>query len=263
MTRTMLPDESADALANILLRAHRGGPLADDAPLAAAIPAHDAAYGVQERLFARLDPSPGPPRWWKSGAATRADTPLHAPLPAPGIRTDGAQLADLALWQPLVEAEVALRLGRSVSPQEARALSPAGAAALVDGIAVAIELLGFRWAAGRRAPLPLKLADLLSHGALVLGRFQPFSASAAPDWATLGGQVLIGGAEPFEFRGSLGIVDPLWVLPAWLRHATRHGDTLPAGTVVTTGSWCGLREAAPGDTVAVAFDGLGAVSARL
>jgi 2-keto-4-pentenoate hydratase len=51
--------------------------------------------------------------------------------------------------------------------------------------------------------------------------------------------------------------DPTCVLDAWLRHATADGATLRAGTVVTTGSWCGMLEAAAGDAVEVAFDGIG------
>ena len=35
--------------------------------------------------------------------------------------------------------------------------------------------------------------------------------------------------------------DPAGVLPAWLKHATRGGRSVPAGTVVTTGAWGGLH----------------------
>jgi 2-keto-4-pentenoate hydratase len=38
---------------------------------------------------------------------------------------------------------------------------------------------------------------------------------------------------------------------------------LPAGTVVTTGTWCGLLPARAGDEVEVQFDGIGAASVRL
>jgi 2-keto-4-pentenoate hydratase len=51
--------------------------------------------------------------------------------------------------------------------------------------------------------------------------------------------------------------DPCYVLLAWLRHATRHGHCVRAGTVVTTGTWCGMPPAAAGDRVVVEFPGIG------
>jgi len=53
------------------------------------------------------------------------------------------------------------------------------------------------------------------------------------------------------------------VLPQWLRHATRQGATVPAGSVVTTGTWVGMLPAQAGDEVAVDFAGIGSASLRL
>ena len=36
----------------------------------------------------------------------------------------------------------------------------------------------------------------------------------------------------------------------------------PAGTVVTTGTWCGVLHATAGDRVVVAFDGIGRAEVR-
>ena len=57
------------------------------------------------------------------------------------------------------------------------------------------------------------------------------------------------------FTGSLSVRAPTAVLVPWLRHLTRHGDTVPAGTVVTTGTWCGLLPVTRGERVTVRFDG--------
>jgi 2-keto-4-pentenoate hydratase len=59
------------------------------------------------------------------------------------------------------------------------------------------------------------------------------------------------------------MADPAFVLVPWLRHATRDGASVPAGTVVTTGTWCGLLDAQPGDSVRVVFDGIGEASVAL
>ena len=57
--------------------------------------------------------------------------------------------------------------------------------------------------------------------------------------------------------------DALGTETAPLRHATRHGETVPRGTVVTTGTWCGMLAAKEGDLVRVAFDGIGEASVQL
>ena len=57
--------------------------------------------------------------------------------------------------------------------------------------------------------------------------------------------------------------DPAFVLLAWLRHLTRDGHAVAAGTVVTTGTWVGILDAVAGDRVDVAFAGIGAASVQL
>ena len=97
------------------------------------------------------------------------------------------------------------------------------------------------------------------------GPWLPWDAGrvAAHDWATQACTVTVDGDVRAAVRGSHALGRPDWGLAAWLRHATTAGwyagGTVPAGTVVTTGSWAGLVSAAPGADVRVAFDGLGAV----
>lgn len=252
--------ESLDAVVQDLLRAHGGGPAADDRAAQACVSSVDDAYAVQERLLAALGAPPGVARYWKSGGPSRADAMRHAPLPLAGVRRSGDALAGLHLRHRWIEAEVALRVGRSVTPDMAQALAPGDAPALVDAMCVSIEVVDTRWASARQAPPLLKLADLLVHGALVLGDFLPFSPRA---WDAQECRVRVGASGWQSFRGSLGVGDPAWVLPQWLRHATRHGATVPAGTVVSTGSWCGLLEANAGDLVVAEFPGLGTASVQL
>ncbi len=59
------------------------------------------------------------------------------------------------------------------------------------------------------------------------------------------------------------MADPAFVLPAWLRHATRAGDVVAAGSVVTTGTWCGIVPSAAGDLVRVEFPGIGSAAVQL
>jgi 2-keto-4-pentenoate hydratase len=141
----------------------------------------------------------------------------------------------------------------------AQHLAPAAAVALIDAMSVSIEIVDSRWAQAREAPALHKLADLQSHGALVLGDWQPMRAV---DWASQPCELQIGTQRQF-FTGTHSLGDPTWLLPDWLRHATREGAVLPAGTVVTTGTWCGLPLAQTGDAVRAIFEGIGEARVQL
>lgn len=215
----------------------------------------DAAYAVQARVAEALRWFDGPPRHWKSGGPSREAVQTHAPLPPAGV---WASPADARAWPwhaRGIEAEVALRLAEPVDARRAASLDLDGARALVDAMAVAIEVVDSRWAEALDAPPLAKLADLQSHGAFVVGGWVAFDA--ARDWSAQRCEVQIGAQAPQAFVGTHAMADPAFVLPGWLRHATRGGHTLPAGTVVTTGTWCGLLAAQPGDAVTVRFDGIG------
>jgi len=226
------------------------------------LPDADTAYAVQDAVAQTLGWFDGDvPRHWKSGGASLA-TQSHAPLPPPGV---WASPADARAWPFItvrgIEAEIALRLARDVDASLAAALDLGAARALVDAMCVSIELVDTRWQDGLNAPLLTRLADLQSHSALVLGAWLPFTP--ARDWAAQPCRVQIGTQPLFEGRGSHAIGDPAAVLPAWLRHATRGSRTVPAGTVVTTGTWCGLLTAQAGDAVEVVFDGIGQARVQL
>jgi 2-keto-4-pentenoate hydratase len=225
------------------------------------LPDAAAAYAVQAAVARALGPDDGgPARHWKSGGASRHATPTHAPLPARGVWASPADARTWPLHSRGIEAEIALRLGRDVSPARAAALEPDSAAALVDAMCVSIEIVDSRWTEGLDAPPLAKLADLQSHGALVLGAWLPFTPR---DWTRQRCRVHIGTRALHEFTGTHGLADPAFVLPAWLRHATREGATVPAGTVVTTGTWCGILPAQAGDLITAEFPGIGSAAVQL
>jgi 2-keto-4-pentenoate hydratase len=248
-------------IADALVEARRSHRPADALALAASLVTPADAYRAQALVRQQLAGEPTAfPAHWKSGGPSRAAEATHAPLPHAGV---WASPADARAWPfnfRLIEVEIALRLGRDVSAAQAGALTQEAARALVDAMAVSIEIVDSRWRQGVESPALLKLADLQSHGALVLGDWVPF---AQRDWMAQSCSVRIGSGAAQEFRGTHSMADPAWVLPAWLRHATRDGETVPAGTVVTTGTWCGMLPAAPGDLVTARFDGVGEASAQL
>jgi 2-keto-4-pentenoate hydratase len=229
-----------------------------------ALPDAAAAYRTQALVAQALGWADlQPPRHWKSGGPTVA-AQTHAPLPPPGIFESGAELSDWPfLTARIVEAEVALRLGRDVDAALAASLGEgddATAQALVDATCVSIELCDSRWTSGFDSPPLARLADLQSHAALVLGAWMPFQAH---DWSQQACRVRIGSGDTREFRGTHSLGSPVRVLPAWLRHATQGGTVLRAGTVVTCGTWCGTLPAQAGDKVRVGFDGIGEAHVQL
>lgn len=257
----MAPTASVAAVAAALLQARRERRPVDARPLALALHTADDAYAVQAQVAAGLEAaSDAFPRHWKSGGPSRDAVPTHAALPPAGV---WASPADGSGWHGnlrLIEVEIALRLAQPVGPAQAADLRVGAAASLVDAMCVSIEWVDSRWQQGVASPALLKLADLQSHGALVLGAWQPV---APRDWAQQAVQVAVGAQPAQSFRGTHAMGDPLWVLPAWLRHVTRHGQTVPAGTVVTTGTWCGMLPAQRGDRVRAVFEGIGEAQLRL
>jgi 2-keto-4-pentenoate hydratase len=245
-----------DALAvsrttNLLLTARLTG----QAQTASILPNLASAYAVQAAVGETLGWfKDGAPRYWKSGGASRDTALTHAPLPSAGIHASPADLRQAPFHFRGIEAEIALRIGEPIDVTRAAIDRPP----FVDAMCVAIEVVDSRWSAGMEAAPLVKLADLQSHGALVLGEWIPF---VARDWTVQCGRVEIGSIV-HQFNGTHALDDPAWGLTTWMRHAASQGLLIPAGTVVTTGTWCGLRMAEPGDSVLVSFEGIGEVSVR-
>ncbi|MBC5782738.1 fumarylacetoacetate hydrolase family protein [Ramlibacter sp. USB13] len=251
---------SSQPLADALVRAHRESHTIAAAPFESALQDAEQAYQVQDAVARAMGWFDRPvPQHWKSGGPSRSATLTHAGLPPQHVWSSPADARGTHFNWRLIEAEVALRLGRDVAPGDAAAFNPAAAHQWLDGMCVSMEIVDSRWE-NRAATALLKLADLQSHGALVLGAWKPFSPR---DWSQQACTVQVGDAAPQSFQGTHSLGDPAWLLPIWLRHVTRHGATVPKGTVVTTGTWCGMLEAKAGDRVKAVFEGIGEAEVQL
>ncbi|MFD0667192.1 2-keto-4-pentenoate hydratase [Ramlibacter sp. MAHUQ-53] len=248
MNTAFAPLPIADALA----RAWQGA----DRLANAEVPVADAAqaYAVQDQLIARLGPVAG----WKVGAANDQAEPNCAPLPASVVVSQGTPVAVPARSLRGMELEVAVRLGADLLPGDAL-LPPEAIAAAIDAVMPALEIVDTRLAEGRNAPVPAKLADLQSHGALVLGA--PVKADLrAIDLRTLRTQLWFDGQCVADTTGGHVAPDVMRLI-AWLaRHAQARGLPLRAGQVITTGTCTGLILAPAGARVEGEVAGLGRVA---
>lgn len=216
----------------------------------------DGAFAIQDATVAKLGAIGG----WKVGAKGIATEPSCAPLPAAGILSSSAVLQG-ARWQLRgVELEVAFRLGRDLDPR-GRMLSRAEIAAAIDQVLPAIEVVETRLADWRQSAPLAQLADLQSHGALVLGA-PAGVAPASVDLRELKAYLAFDGQAVASAHGANPAAD-VWRLLAWLAlHCSERGSPLRAGQVVTTGSCTGMLFAPEGAAVLGQLAGIGQVELR-
>lgn len=217
-----------EALIHALAACHRDGTRLHAADWTGAVRDEADAYAVQDgvarALGWRLDR-------WKSGGAGARGPFSHSPVnPVAGTALLG------------LEAEVALRVGADGSP---------------EAMCIAVELVASRWAEGLDAPALLRMADHQSNAGLLLG---PWQSWRTLDWANMAWRLALPGQPDVVRTGGHSLANPAGVLAAWLKHATRHGATVPAGTVVTTGAWGGLHPWTGEARGTLSFEGLGEFS---
>lgn len=239
----MSPTPATHRLADLiraLATSHRDGIPLDATAWTEAVCDERDAYAVHDGVAHALG---WPATRWKSGGAGPQGPFSHSPVaPEPAAALLG------------VEAEVALRLARDISPEAAQAPLEPG---VIDAMCIAVECIASRWQQALDAPALLRMADFQSNAGLLLGTWQPWQPL---DWAHLPWRLSLAGEPDVVRSGGHSLADPSGVLAAWLRHATRQGDTVRAGTVVTTGAWGGVHRCTGRATGTLAIEGLGAFS---
>ncbi len=254
-----------DAIAQTLLTARRTQTPADATPFMGQLKSVAEALAVQDIVLAALAPQQAPiSRHWKSGGPSRTAEILNTALLDSGIWKNPAQAGHHHFNLRLIEIEIGFKTKHAVTPAQALNMTQEQGHALIEAFTVTIEIVDSRWQQGNDTEALLKLADMQSHGALVVGQWQPYGEQEARrDWSKQRCTVKIGDQAPLEFIGTHSMQDPRWVIPSWVQHATAKGQTLTAGSIVTTGSWSGVPAAQAGDLVVAQFDGIGSVSIQL
>jgi 2-keto-4-pentenoate hydratase len=242
------------AVARHLLRAHNG---AVTVPHAQVLPPDAAAaYCVQDEIMRGLGPIGG----WKVGAKDPAMQPGCAPLPASGLFPTGATLLGPPWRMRGIEVEVAFRLGRDLIPGDGE-LEAATMREAIECVLPVIEVVETRLA-GWRSSAPLaQLADLQSHGGLLIGEPSPLHPSEL-DLRTVDAYLAFDGQPVASTHGANPAGD-IWRLLGWLaRHCAQRGQPLRAGQVITTGSCTGMLFAPEGAHVQAQLAGIGLVEVQ-
>ena len=238
-----------DDIVHRLVAARAGAPV----PLGVIEPeTDDEVYAVQEATVAALGGCGG----WKVGASSPTATPTFAPLPLRGIRVEAEPWVSTAPWVA-VEVEIALRVARTIDADLADRLDDRAALEeAFDAVMVAVEIVETRLAEWTLAPARAKAADLLTHGALVIGT--PLALRGlGHDLSAATARLDIDGRDGIETTAGNPAGDPRRLLRPLALHCVARGLPLRAGQIVTTGSLTGMTTVDFPTTPTATIDGLG------
>jgi 2-keto-4-pentenoate hydratase len=210
------------------------------------------AHAIQDAVTSLLKAEV---RAYKANAPVAGDPNsegLRAPIYAANSRQSPAKFPVSEAPQCGVEGEIAFRFRQDLAPR-ATSYSREEVAAAVDAGA-AIEVVTSRFANPDAMTAHDKLADCISNGGFVFGKM--VTEWSALDLPRLKVKLSVNGESVLEHVGGHPIGDPLGVAVAFVEMMRTAGG-VRAGQFITCGSCTGLRYLKPGDTCAVAFDGLG------
>lgn len=184
--------------------------------------------------------------------------PCYGGVFARGVHDTGVSLASGDFVRVGVECEIAVRLGRDLSPSQAPFTADTVSYA-VEAYLPAIEIVDDRYQEWQSLGLPTLVADDFFAAGCVLGK--PVARTAAPDLLSVVGRAIISGVEAGQGTGADVLGHPLNAL-AWLAdRLAASGKHLGAGEIVLTGSLVKTVWLKPGDSVSMELEGLGSVNA--
>lgn len=231
-------------------------------PAALKPPTEAAAYELQARTMALLQPLWGAPAGWKVGVTTKAmqdylgiSTPIAGRMPALYRRAAGASVRHAAHCRIGVETEIALVLKAPLTGP----VTAEEAARAVGQVHPAIELVDDRYGGDYAGVgVPAIIADFAFHAGFVLGE-------AVAGWETIDlgavrGQTRANGKVVGEGFGRDVLGHPFRSL-AWLANRLAElGQRLEPGEVVMTGSLPLPYWAEAGDRIESEIERLGTVT---
>lgn len=160
----------------------------------------------------------------------------------------------LATWaQPRIEPEIAFVTARTLD----RALRPGEVEATIATVAVAAEIIDSRYT-DYRFRLPDVVADNTSAAGVLLG--EPVPLEAVGDLAALGCEVVEDDQVVHRATAAAILGHPLRAVELLAAHLERHGQSLPAGSLVLAGAITDAVPLLPGHRYTLSVEGLGTLT---
>ncbi|HLH50116.1 MAG TPA: hypothetical protein VKV96_12300 [Roseiarcus sp.] len=239
--------------AKLFAEARATGVLLDELPESSRPRSAAEAYAIQLATIERMGDSIA---GWKVALSKEYELLIGA-LVRSRIFADQATIASTELAMIGVEAEIAFRFDRALPPREQPydKVEVAGAVTAFP----AIEILDSRFRDYHGASAIDRAADFMSNSAFVMGA--PRYDWRSFDLAALEARLVVDGAELVRTIGGHAAGDPLNPALA-LANKLRQSTGIPAGHVVTTGTYTGLRFIGKNSAVKATFVGFGEVGCR-
>lgn len=260
----MLNTQQCQAASDLLLRHRQEGTTLALLPEPLRPATRAEGYAIQSWLGRR---SAQPLFGWKIAATSAAgqehigvDGPVAGRLLAETVFADGATVPLGANRMRVAEAEFAFRIGRSLPPRAAP-YTTAEVIEAVTALHVAIEVPDSRFTDFAKVGAAQLIADNACAHQFLLGPEAP----AAWRGMDLAQHRVVGTAAGRLERDGCGanvLGDPRSALTWLANELSRHGITLAAGQVVTTGTCLVPLPIGAGDAVLADFGALGRVTAR-
>jgi 2-keto-4-pentenoate hydratase len=215
------------------------------------------AIAIQRRVQALLGAATG---GWKCSLPTQERATVYAPIFAASIRRDSP--CPVVAHGPTVkiEPEIAFVLRRSLTPRE-HAYGESEVRAAIGETRLVLELLDSRYADPASASFAEILADQINNQGLLVG---PVLARGL-DARLEGFQVAVeaSGRRLHASDGRHPDGHPLQPLVWLASYLAQLGDGLPAGSIVTTGSYAGALEVPIATPLTIRFGELGQIAVTL
>jgi 2-keto-4-pentenoate hydratase len=239
--------------ARLLAEAWRSGKLLDRLPESTRPRNAAEAYAIQLATIAEMG---GGVAGWKVAMSQEYEL-LIGILARSRVFEDGAAISCASMAMIGVEAEIAFRFAHPLPPRE-RAYERAEIEAAVIAFP-AIEIVDSRFKSYDGTSVIDRAADFMSNGAFVAGA--PLANWRSIDLAKLEARLAIDGVEIVRRIGGHASGDPLIPAIALSNHF-RSSSGIPAGQIVTTGTFTGLQLAPRKSSVSVTFVGFGGAHCR-
>lgn len=244
-------------LAHLITQAKRSRSLIQDLETTLQPDSKDDAYLTQQEIL-RLN------SWevggWKVGSKSIDGAVQGSPLPRKCLFKPGQTFNPLDFPPVGLELEIAFRFKRDFAPRD-DAYSEEEVLAGIGEMAATIEIVSSRFAAFPRVEPLTQLADLLNHGALIIGECVPYEPDF--DFVKPSAEFTLEGESIVFSTVANPAGDPRRLLTWLVNHYTSHGQTLPAKYVITTGSYTGMHFAKTSGNVKGKIQGLPPVSLTL